>query len=119
MGSDPLGHALGELRGTDHDRRQQRLAAGPLLRQIDRYGNIGGRMGADSITARLRLLVETVLRDPQPDRYSSHSLRAGFATSAEDLRVDPDRIAAQPRHTPRGTPTRSMRACRATSCGDR
>ncbi len=58
------------------------LAEGPVFRRIDRWGRIGDEgLQASSVVPLLR----TLLQDaglPQADRYSSHSLRRGFATWA-------------------------------------
>ena len=56
------------------------LTEGPVFRRIDRWGRVGERpLHRDSITALLRELFRQA-GIPEPDRYSSHSLRRGFAT---------------------------------------
>jgi len=58
------------------------LTSGPVFRRIDRWGRIGtDGLRAGSIIPLLR----TLFRDaglPEPDSYSSHSLRRGFASWA-------------------------------------
>lgn len=61
-----------------------RLSAGPVFRRIDRWGNLTDTpLNPNSVIALLRRL----FRDaelPEPDSYSSHSLRRGFATWANE-----------------------------------
>ena len=60
----------------------QGLTEGPVFRRIDRWGRVGERpLHRDSITALLRELFRQA-GIPEPDRYSSHSLRRGFAAWA-------------------------------------
>jgi integrase len=88
----------------------KRQPAGPLFRHIDRHGRTHDRLrpGA-AVTDRLRLLVAHALLEVEPERYSSHSLRAGFATAAEDAGADPSLIARHLRHKPRNRRSRDMR----------
>ena len=61
---------------------------GPVFRRIDRWGRVGQRpLHRDSITALLRALFRRA-GIPEPDRYSSHSLRRGFAAWANANRWD-------------------------------
>ncbi|SCU97912.1 putative Cointegrate resolution protein S / recombinase [Cupriavidus necator] len=58
------------------------LAAGPVFRRIDRWGRIAEEgLQASSVVPLLRKLFQDAGL-PQADRYSSHSLRRGFATWA-------------------------------------
>ena len=58
------------------------LAEGPVFRRIDRWGRVAGvGLQASSVVPLLRTLFQRVGL-PQADRYSSHSLRRGFATWA-------------------------------------
>ena len=71
--------------------------SGPLFRPIDRHGNIAhrhltGRAIAEIIKRRC------TLAGLDPDRYSGHSLRAGFATSAAAAGATEIAIARQTRH---------------------
>jgi integrase len=71
--------------------------AGPLFRAIDRHGNIAqqplsGRAIAQIIKRR------AALAGYNPDLYSGHSLRAGFATTAAAAGVNETVIARQTRH---------------------
>jgi site-specific recombinase XerD len=72
-------------------------SAGPLFRPVDRHGNIAqqplsGRAIAEIIKRR------AALAGHDPDIYSGHSLRAGFATSAAAAGVTETTIARQTRH---------------------
>ena len=61
---------------------------GPVFRRIDRWGRVGQRpLHRDSITALLRELFRSA-GIPEPERYSSHSLRRGFAAWANANRWD-------------------------------
>ena len=64
------------------------LTEGPVFRRIDRWGRVGEQpLHRDSITALLRELFRQAGL-PEPDRYSSHSLRRGFAAWANANRWD-------------------------------
>jgi integrase len=64
------------------------LIEGPVFRRIDRWGRVGQKpLHRDSITALLRELFRQA-GIPEPDRYSSHSLRRGFAAWANANRWD-------------------------------
>ena len=68
-----------------------------LFRAVDRHGNIAnrhlsGRAIADIIKRRV------AAAGLEPDRYSGHSLRAGFATSAAAAGATEIAIARQTRH---------------------
>ena len=55
------------------------LTEGPVFRRIDRWGRVGERpLHRDSITALLRDLFHSA-GIAEPESYSSHSLRRGFA----------------------------------------
>lgn len=59
-----------------------RLTAGPLFRRVDRWSRIGEQgLHPNSIIPLLRSLFAKAGL-PDPDAYSSHSLRRGFATWA-------------------------------------
>ena len=54
---------------------------GPVFRRVDAKGRVGARrLGADSVTDVAKRAAAAAGLDPE--RYSAHSLRAGFATSA-------------------------------------
>ena len=56
---------------------------GPLFRSVDRHGNISGRpMASDSVSRIVKKRAQAAKLDPQ--RYSGHSLRAGFVTAASE-----------------------------------
>lgn len=55
------------------------LDDGPVLRAVDRHGNVGGRLTPQSVN----LIVQRLARDAELDEhYTAHSLRAGAATVA-------------------------------------
>lgn len=73
------------------------IESGPLLRSIDRHGNVGeGRLSSQSITAIIRSAATGAGLDAS--RYSGHSLRAGFATTAAAAGASERQIAAQTGH---------------------
>jgi len=101
------GHRLGLPTGSRLDTcpvRQLRawtdladIVDGPLFRPIDRHGNIAvrhlsGRAVAEIVKRRARAA------GLDPERYSGHSLRAGFATSAAASGATEIAIARQTRH---------------------
>ena len=54
---------------------------GPVFRRVDAQGRVGARrLGADSVSDVAKRAAAAAGLDPE--RYSAHSLRAGFATSA-------------------------------------
>lgn len=58
------------------------LSEGPVFRRIDRWGKVGSRaLNPNSFITLLRNLFQEAGL-PEPDSYSSHSLRRGFATWA-------------------------------------
>ena len=58
------------------------LTKGPVFRRIDRWGNIGDEpLHANSIIPLLRIMFKDAGIDGA-DKFSSHSLRRGFATWA-------------------------------------
>lgn len=75
------------------------IVAGPIFRPIDRHGRIGWARLEGRAVARLiqRRVAATGL---DPDRYSGHSLRAGFVTTAAAAGVSTRAIAHQTRHSP-------------------
>jgi len=60
------------------------LTRGPVFRAVDRWGHVGtAALAPGSLIAWLRRLCEAAGL-PEPERYSSHSLRRGFAGWARD-----------------------------------
>lgn len=72
-------------------------AGGPLFRPIDRHGNISDRHLSGRAIAEI-IKRRCALAGFDPDRYSGHSLRAGFATSAAAAGATEIAIARQTRH---------------------
>lgn len=74
------------------------IITGPAFRQIDRHGNLGGRLSPEAcsdIVERAGRRAAVVSEDGKPLRLTVHSLRAGFATAATRAKKDPDEIAEQ------------------------
>ena len=73
------------------------IAEGPVFRAVDRHGRIGiTRLSAETVTKIVKVAVTLIGTDP--DTYSGHSLRAGFATTAAANGASERAIAAQTGH---------------------
>lgn len=57
------------------------ITEGPLLRSVDRWGNIAGGLTGEGVNRIVKRLAEAACL-PNPDGYSGHSMRAGGATEA-------------------------------------
>lgn len=87
------------------------IMAGPLFQTLRRGGNLRGRRMDPSDIARIvKRYAEAVGLDPS--KYSGHSLRAGFVTSAAAHRARLDKIMEVTRHT---SPRMVMRYIRQAS----
>jgi integrase len=73
-------------------------AAGHLFRAIDRHGNISPQPLSGRAIAQI-IKKRAARAGYNPDLYSGHSLRAGFATSAAAAGVNETVIARQTRHS--------------------
>jgi integrase len=74
-----------------------RVEGGPVFRPVDRHGRASpGRLSGEAVS----LIVRDRMADARldPTRYSGHSLRAGFATSATRLGVSMFKIRQQTGH---------------------
>lgn len=60
---------------------EQGLDDGPVLRAVDRHGNVGDRLTPQSVNLIVRRLAKAAKLD-NADSYTAHSLRAGAATVA-------------------------------------
>lgn len=70
---------------------------GPIFRPVDRHGNAqSDRLRADAVSTVLRKCLAKAGIDP--DGYSGHILRAGFATSAIKAGVPTNKVRAQTGH---------------------
>lgn len=69
---------------------------GPLFRRVDRHGNLYGRLSTKGVALVVKRSAERVGLDP--DRFSGHSLRAGFATTAGANGYSERQIANQTGH---------------------
>lgn len=72
------------------------ITYGALLRSVDRHGNVGGRLSDRAVSLIVKRAAEAAGLDPA--RYSGHSLRAGFATTAAANGASERAIAAQTGH---------------------
>ena len=74
------------------------IESGPLFRPITRHGHFAANpLTGDAVSVLLRERLERAGIDPEG--YSGHSLRAGFATSAAQAGVSTLKIRAQTGHT--------------------
>lgn len=74
------------------------IEAGALFRRINRYDQLlPGRLTAQSVALIIKARVKAV--GLNPDLYSGHSLRAGFATNAARSGASSSSIRAQTGHT--------------------
>jgi integrase len=88
------------------------LTAGPLWRGVDRWNNLSSeRLSTRGVTRAIRRAVARTEMDPE--HLSSHSLRAGFATSAAAAGASERSIAAQTRHRSMATLRRYIRLATA------
>jgi integrase len=73
------------------------ISEGPLFRPVSRRGQVlPGQLSGDSIASIVKQRVKALGLDPA--RYSGHSLRAGFVTSAATAGAPAWRIKAQTGH---------------------
>jgi len=88
------------------------LTAGPVWRGVNRWGNLSSeRLSTRGVTRAIRRAVARTKMDPE--HLSSHSLRAGFATSAAAAGASERSIAAQTRHRSMATLRRYIRLATA------
>jgi integrase len=72
------------------------IADGPIFRQVDRHGNVGGRMSGRAVAERIKRLAERVGHDPRV--IGGHSTRRGFITTAARAKVLERDIMRHSRH---------------------
>lgn len=85
-----------------------RIETGPLFRPITRHGHVAREaLTGDAVSVLLRERLNAVGVDPEG--YSGHSLRAGFATSAAQAGVSTLKIRAQTGHASDAMLTRYVR----------
>jgi integrase len=73
------------------------ITDGPVFRQVSRRGHVlPGQLSGDAIASIVKQRVSAIGLDPT--RYSGHSLRAGFVTSAASAGTPTWRIKAQTGH---------------------
>jgi site-specific recombinase XerD len=72
------------------------ITEGAVFRQVNRHGQIGGRLAPQSVALVVKELAAVAGLDAS--RYAGHSLRAGLATSAAAAGVGLPELMAQTRH---------------------
>lgn len=72
------------------------ITSGRLFRSVDRHGRIGGSLTDRSVARIIKTAAEAMGLDPE--RFSGHSLRAGFITSGAEAGADALLIAETSRH---------------------
>ena len=72
------------------------ITSGRLFRSVDRHGRVGGSLSDRSVARIIKTAAEAVGLDPE--RFSGHSLRAGFVTSGAEAGADALLIAETSRH---------------------
>jgi integrase len=78
-------------------RERSRVTEGPIFRPVDRHGRIAPeRLSAEAVSSIIKERVGAAGFDP--NGYSGHSLRAGFATSAAQAGISSWRIRQQTGH---------------------
>ncbi len=82
------------------------LTDGPLLRRVDRHGNVGTeRLSDKGIAIAIKRAAKRAGLDP--NAYSGHSLRAGFVTTAAANGASERAIARQTGHAPNSATLRT------------
>ncbi|MBS1098649.1 tyrosine-type recombinase/integrase [Gluconobacter sphaericus] len=72
------------------------ITSGRLFRSVDRHGRVGKSLSDRSVARIIKTAAEAVGLDPE--RFSGHSLRAGFVTSGAEAGADALLIAETSRH---------------------
>jgi len=72
------------------------ITSGRLFRSVDRHGRVGKALSDRSVARIIKTAAEAVGLDPE--RFSGHSLRAGFVTSGAEAGADALLIAETSRH---------------------
>ena len=73
-----------------------RITAGPVLRGINRHGQVGGALSAQSVALVVKRYADAAGLDPAA--FAGHSLRSGFLTSAAEAGADVLRMMEVSRH---------------------
>ena len=92
----PRGTKLRPVRAVQTWIRVAKIKEVPLFRSIDRHGNIGGALTAQSVALILKEHAEAAGLDAR--EFAGHSLRAGFLTSAAEAGADVLRMMEVSRH---------------------
>jgi integrase len=72
------------------------IACGPVFRHLTRHGRLGPRLSTNAFAAIVQRRAAQAGLDP--NAFSGHSLRAGFATTAAAVGVEERVIMRQTRH---------------------
>lgn len=93
----PNGRVLAPVAALDAWLAAAQISDGPIFREVDRHGNVGGeRLDGGSVSRILKRIFGAAGLDASS--FSGHSLRAGFVTSALDDGQDALKIMKQTRH---------------------
>lgn len=93
----PNGKTLKPVEALDVWLEASGIADGPLFREVDRHGNVGATaLSGGSIARIVKRAVKAAGFDEK--RFSGHSMRAGFITSALEGEVDILLVKKQSRH---------------------
>jgi integrase len=84
------------VRALEHWLSAAQIEEGPVFRPVDRHGRQAVRLSGEAVSLILRDRMAAAGFDPQG--YSGHSLRAGFATSATRAGVSTFKIRQQTGH---------------------
>ncbi len=74
------------------------ITEGPLLRSVDRHGNVLGPLHPSGADIARVIKAAALAAELDPERYAGHSLRAGLATSAAAAGASERAIMAQTGH---------------------
>ncbi len=85
------------IKALDHWLERSGITEGPVFRPVSRGGGVlPGHLSGDAIASMVKQRAKAIGLDPT--RYSGHSLRAGFVTSAASAGAPTWRIKAQTGH---------------------
>ena len=77
-----------------------KITTGPVWRAVDKWDRLQGPLTRGEAVNMIVKRLATTARLPHPDRYTGHSLRAGFVTVAAEAGASDREIARQTGHAP-------------------